>query len=138
MRYLGAKGNAANQALGGPSQAIVESGQGAGTDRGHWKESVYQDELMTGFLSSGRNPLSRLTIAALADLGYTVDESKADTFAFPPQGRRLKRDEHAEGRKQYGKDILNFPRHQLPTREKGKLGGVRSFRSERWRLNADV
>ena len=34
--------------------------------------SVFGNELMTGFLNAGRNPLSRLTIAALQDMGYEV------------------------------------------------------------------
>lgn len=35
---------------------------------------------MTGYSSSGSSPLSRITVATLKDLGYTVDYSTADTF----------------------------------------------------------
>ena len=56
---------------------------GPGTRDGHWRESVFGNELMTGFLNAGVNPLSRLTIAALQDLGYEVDFAAADTFALP-------------------------------------------------------
>jgi len=35
---------------------------------------------MTGFLNRGPNPLSRLTIATLQDIGYTVDYSTADEY----------------------------------------------------------
>jgi hypothetical protein len=39
-----------------------------------------KSELMTGFLNSGLNPLSRITIATLGDLGYTVDYSTAERY----------------------------------------------------------
>ena len=39
------------------------------------------NELMTGWINSGQsNPLSRITIASLADLGYQVNLSAADTY----------------------------------------------------------
>ena len=38
---------------------------------------------MTGFLNAGTNPLSRLTIAALEDMGYQVDFNAADAFDIP-------------------------------------------------------
>jgi len=52
----------------------------AGTRNSHWRETVLQNELMTGFLNSGSNPLSQLTIASMADIGYTVNASVADPF----------------------------------------------------------
>ena len=43
--------------------------------------SVFGPELMTGYLNSGAaNPLSRLTIGAMEDLGYTVNYSVAQTY----------------------------------------------------------
>lgn len=56
---------------------------GPGTRDGHWRESIFRNELMTGFLDAGINPLSRLTIASLEDLGYEVDPSAADAFDLP-------------------------------------------------------
>lgn len=54
---------------------------GAGTFNSHWRESVFGPELMTGYLNSGAaNPLSRLTIGAMEDLGYTVNYSVAQTY----------------------------------------------------------
>ena len=35
---------------------------------------------MTGFLTTGANPLSRVTVASLGDLGYDVDEGGEDPF----------------------------------------------------------
>ena len=38
---------------------------------------------MTGFINSGNNPISRLTIAYMEDIGYQVDYSNANNFALP-------------------------------------------------------
>ncbi len=53
---------------------------GAGTRDAHWREPVFTNELMTGWLSGSSQPLSRTTIASLADLGYVVDLDAADPF----------------------------------------------------------
>lgn len=65
----------------GGSKTPVENNQGgSGTRDSHWREGVLANELMTGFLNNGSNPLSQLTIRSLADLGYTVDLGQADAF----------------------------------------------------------
>jgi len=86
--YQGLRGNYGHSQVGGTGKAVVEDTGGEGTARGHWKESIYQDELMTGYLS-GSTPMSKLTIHALEDLGYTVDATKADAYTVPASGRRL-------------------------------------------------
>lgn len=53
---------------------------GAGTQDSHWREKVFKDELMTGYISGPAQPLSRTTIASLADLGYTVNLEAGDQF----------------------------------------------------------
>jgi hypothetical protein len=53
---------------------------GAGTRGSHWSEGVFGNELMTGFLNGGSNPISSVTIASLADLGYQVDARQAELF----------------------------------------------------------
>ena len=58
----------------------VEATGGPQTADSHWRESIFNNELMTGFLSQGPNPLSRVTIAQFADLGYQVDLTPADSF----------------------------------------------------------
>ena len=47
---------------------------------GHWRLTVFTNELMTGFITTGANPLSRVTVASFGDLGYVVDEGGADAF----------------------------------------------------------
>jgi len=58
----------------------VEAHGGAGTTLSHWRESVMTNELMTGFLNPGTNPLSAVTIESMADLGYSVDVAAADPW----------------------------------------------------------
>ena len=60
----------------------VENTGGAGTRDVHWRESVFNNELMTGFVNLGTNPLSRVTVGALADIGYAVSYLGADAFSF--------------------------------------------------------
>lgn len=62
----------------------VEDGGGPGTQCGHWDESEFGNELMTGYLNQGHNPLSELTVMSLQDLGLTVDPAAAE--AFDPGG----------------------------------------------------
>ncbi|MCC7001465.1 MAG: Ig-like domain-containing protein [Gemmatimonadaceae bacterium] len=65
----------------GGSKTPVENTQGGqGTRDSHWREGVLANELMTGFLNGGANPLSQLTVRSLVDLGYTVDLNQADAF----------------------------------------------------------
>ncbi|HEX8432154.1 MAG TPA: leishmanolysin-related zinc metalloendopeptidase, partial [Longimicrobium sp.] len=83
--YNGPGGIAGFDAIGGSTytrgqKVPVENTGGAGTVNSHWRESVLRNELMTGFLNSGSNPLSLLTVRSLADLGYVVNTAAADNF----------------------------------------------------------
>jgi len=61
----------------------VENEGGPGTADGHWRESVFRNELMSGFIAAPNNPLSRLTVASLLDMGYEVDLAKAEPYKLP-------------------------------------------------------
>jgi len=61
----------------------VENTCGAGTADSHWRESIFDNELMTGFISGTPNPMSVTTIASLQDLGYSVNSLEADPFTIP-------------------------------------------------------
>ena len=52
----------------------------------HWRESVFGTELMTTALESATAPVSKVTMASLADLGYAVDYGKADSYTLPASG----------------------------------------------------
>jgi subtilisin-like proprotein convertase family protein len=66
-----------------PTPVPVANTGGQGTRDGHWREAVFGSELMTGFLNPAFNPISRLTIASLDDLGYTVNYAAADPYILP-------------------------------------------------------
>lgn len=71
---------------GDPSLTAIplETEGGVGTAATHWSEDVFDRELMTGFQEpTPPNPLSRISIASLADLGYTVNYGLADAFSLP-------------------------------------------------------
>lgn len=71
--------------LGGSGQAAAEEGYGQGTKCGHWDEAMFTNELMTGYLDHGNAiPLSRLTVASLADMGYVVDYTSVDPYVLQP------------------------------------------------------
>jgi hypothetical protein len=85
--YTGTNGRAGFDAVGGATytggqKAPVENTGGPGTANSHWRESVLNNELMTGYLNSGgSNPMSQLTVRSLIDLGYQVNVSAADAFS---------------------------------------------------------
>jgi hypothetical protein len=82
-RFVGARAVAEYNAMFGTNAAGVPvEGTPApqGTRDGHWRESVFGNELMTGYIAAANNPLSRLTVASLADLGYTVNLAAADPY----------------------------------------------------------
>ena len=82
-RFLGPRSVAAWSTMGRSGSVPVEADGGAGTAYSHWDETTMAKELMTGWLNSGVNPLSALSIASLADLGYRVDLAPAEPYSPP-------------------------------------------------------
>jgi hypothetical protein len=85
--FTGSQALAAFDRVGGASYVAsakvpVENKGGPGTCDAHWRESVFKNELMTGFLNIGSNPLSLETVASLGDLGYLVTYSAADPYVL--------------------------------------------------------
>ncbi len=66
-----------------PTEVPIANTGGSGTREGHWREVTFGNELMTGFVGAAGNPLSRLTIACLEDMGYEVNFDAADAFELP-------------------------------------------------------
>jgi hypothetical protein len=56
---------------------LIETDGGSGTAGGHWDEAAYGNELMTGLIDGGGNYLASFSVAALADLGYAIDDYDA-------------------------------------------------------------
>ncbi len=88
----------------GGDKVPIENTGGSGTVCSHWRESVFDTELMTGFLDGGvTNPLSLVTVQSLSDIGYTVNPAAAEGYTLP-DGLRLRA---SEGREiSLGNDIV--------------------------------
>ncbi|MBI2796104.1 MAG: Ig-like domain-containing protein [Gemmatimonadetes bacterium] len=86
--FTGTNAVAAFVNVGGPAGAAsvpVEACGGGGTVNGHWTEAVFGDELMTGYISAPagqRNPFSQVSIAAMRDMGYSVDLTEAAPYTL--------------------------------------------------------
>jgi hypothetical protein len=68
---------------GGLRRVPVENTGGPGTRDSHWRETVFPMELMSGFIGQAGNPLSRLTVGSLQDLGYVVDIDASESYTQP-------------------------------------------------------
>ncbi|MBI4521706.1 MAG: peptidase [Gemmatimonadetes bacterium] len=89
VSFTGTRATEAFQAAGGSNWlgVPVENTGGTGTRDSHWRESSLGNELMTGFIDLGTNPLSAISIASLGDLSYTVDLAAADGFSVVAAAR---------------------------------------------------
>ena len=58
----------------------LENTGGSGTAGSHWRRSVFGNELMNGFAGAGLQPLSLLTVQAMADMGYVVNTGAAEPW----------------------------------------------------------
>lgn len=66
-----------------PTPVPVENEGGPGTADSHWREKVFRNELMSGFIAAAGNPISRVTVGSLRDLGYVVDMDAAEPYELP-------------------------------------------------------
>jgi len=84
--FTGAQATAEYRSIFGVTDIGVplESTGGDGTVDSHWSEAIFDNELMTGSLNPGvANPLSRITAASMADLGYVININAADPYSDP-------------------------------------------------------
>mmetsp|Transcript_14306 Transcript_14306/g.18781 ORF Transcript_14306/g.18781 Transcript_14306/m.18781 type:complete len:424 (+) Transcript_14306:148-1419(+) len=80
--YIGPNGIQGFNDLGGSGTLPVANQGGFGTVNAHWRESVFQGELMTGFLSGGTEA-SIMTLRSMIDLGYDIKLEGAEAFQIP-------------------------------------------------------
>lgn len=80
--FTGHKANVHWNAEGGDFELPIENMGGPGTALGHWRESALNNELMTGFLNLGENPLSRITAGSMKDLGYGAS-NRGESYDLP-------------------------------------------------------
>jgi hypothetical protein len=92
FRYMAENGISGYEGMGGDGSVPVEDIGGDGTAGAHWRERVFNDELMTGFVEGGGkpNPLSKLTLESMKDLGYKVNVNKADDYVIPSQRAEIR------------------------------------------------
>ena len=82
--FAGPQAVRAFDAAGGTSYSGAKVPVENGDDDAHWRESVFDDELMTPSLVLGRtNPLSAITLQSFADIGYSVDVAFAGRYSLP-------------------------------------------------------
>ncbi|MEP7226246.1 MAG: leishmanolysin-related zinc metalloendopeptidase [Gemmatimonadales bacterium] len=82
IRATKAFNNVGGTAYVGGAKVPVENIGGRGTADGHWRESEFGSELMTGFINAGQNPLSVVSLASLGDEGYAVNLATADAYSL--------------------------------------------------------
>lgn len=76
--YRGPKANAEYQTLSGCTNATVPMSSSCA----HFSENCFPNELMSRRVDSpGKDPISRLTLAALEDLGYTINYAAAGNYS---------------------------------------------------------
>jgi Leishmanolysin len=79
--YIGGNASREFKAISGCTSVPVEQQGAQGTFCSHWDDRCLDRELMTGFANPGvSNPLSRITIGSLDDMGYAVDYTRADPY----------------------------------------------------------
>jgi hypothetical protein len=83
--FIGAKAKVEYGKLrgSGPVKVPVENTGGPGTKDSHWRETVFRNELMSGFIAAPNNPISAMTVASLQDMGYEVDVNAAEPYILP-------------------------------------------------------
>jgi hypothetical protein len=120
--FTGAQALVAFNAAGGNAyvgaKVPVMNMGGAGTINSHWRDDVFDPELMTGFLSVGFNPLSAVSVRSLEDLGYTVDVANADAFTLAPAFRTA----GARRGRQLVNDVISDPIRRIDA--SGRVSGV--------------
>ena len=95
--FSGANAIAAFNAAGGTSYTgakvpVENTLGGSGSRDKHWREFILDEELMTPRISDRvAQPLSAITIQAMADIGYRVDVTQADAYVVPDASTRLAR-----------------------------------------------
>jgi len=82
--FVGGGALAAFDAIGGStyqgSKVPIEDTGEPGTRLSHWRETTFREEMMTGYINRGQNPLSLVTVASMEDMGYVTDPSAAEAY----------------------------------------------------------
>ena len=111
-RFVGSTAVAAFHAAGGSDAAVPVENEGSdGTRDSHWRETVLGNEVMTGFIDNGGNPLSAITIGSLQDLGYGTSTVAASPFTIASAGLRTQA--APSGMDLRGREVIRRPTHRI-------------------------
>ncbi len=123
--FAGAKAIRAFDEVGGTAYArgakvpVENKGTRSGSDDSHWRKSVLGNELMTPSIAPGSSPLSAVTVASLADLGYAVRMDLAAAYRLPTAAALLA---HRRRAISLGDHVLRIP---MEVRDRnGRVVGV--------------
>lgn len=118
-RFTGNFALNAYRGLGGLDAFVaVENTGGAGTRDGHWRESVFGNELMTGYISGTGNPMSALTVASLSDLGYGTNSNAAASYTLSRTSSSVKGTDLHRG------EVLKRPKYRVDRNGRTSKFGV--------------
>ena len=70
----------------GRAKVPVQNGAESGSSDSHWRQSVFEDEMMTPFLTGNSQPMSLITIESLYDLGYETNPAEAESYTLSSAG----------------------------------------------------
>ncbi|CAH1002072.1 hypothetical protein LEM8419_02989 [Neolewinella maritima] len=113
--FIGRQANVFWNAEGGTDKLPVEDMGGPGTRLSHWRESVLRNELMTGFLNLGENPLSRITAGSMRDLGYGA-AMVGEQYDLPKGAPGVEHKSHGEGIDIAAREIMLSPIGSVTTK----------------------
>ncbi len=68
------------------ARAPLENGAVEAISDQFWRQSVFGDEVMTAYVTGDSQPLSRITLEALYEVGLEIDVMMADPFTLPGAG----------------------------------------------------
>lgn len=78
--FGGAQAQQACSQMSAPIAAACAGGVPLSSELAHWNLGVFGNEMMTQSTRAGARPVSAMTLAAMADVGYTVNLHAADRF----------------------------------------------------------
>jgi hypothetical protein len=108
-RFIGPNALNAYHGMGGVDASIAVENSGAdGTRDGHWRESTFGNELMTGYIGGTPNPMSEMTIASLMDLGYGTNSGAASGYTLTNRTSGV-----VQGFEMHGHETLQRPKFKV-------------------------
>ena len=131
-RFVGPLAVAACNGVGGSvvcgNSVPVENTGGPGTADAHWRESIFDAELMTGFVEAPGVPMpfSNITLQSFADEGYVVNPGATDPFLLT--GGPVPLREHWN--LIMGGDGQSWETVVKPSLEISPLGGIRKVKQQ--------